>query len=212
MLSLPLSWVERALLRTLLAGRTRSSIFSQLQGVREWGLKQIPIRPRPVFSSPNLWVKISLLSGQKDVGHDQLTINGRGTKSQGFRHYTLQSLVEVVPGAKAPRNKDPRRTFEAAVKESGILNFRYHDIRHTFASRLVMAGVDLRTVQELMGHKTVAMTIRYSHLAPSHQREAIERLVSVPSQRAPKIPTDTRTDTSDFQVNSDSTLQTEQVH
>ncbi len=69
----------------------------------------------------------------------------------------------VVPGAKAPRNKDPRRTFEAAVKESCIL--RYHDIRHTFASRLVMAGVDLRTVQELMGHKTVAMTIRYSHLA-----------------------------------------------
>ncbi len=118
----------------------------------------------------------------------------------------------VVPGAKAPRNKDPRRTFEAAVKESGILNFRYHDIRHTFASRLVMAGVDLRTVQELMGHKTVAMTIRYSHLAPSHQREAIKRLVSVPSQRAQKIPTDTRTDTSDFQVNSESTLQTEQVH
>jgi integrase len=118
----------------------------------------------------------------------------------------------VVPGAKAPRNKDPRRTFEAAVKESGILNFRYHDIRHTFASRLVMAGVDLRTVQELMGHKTVAMTIRYSHLAPSHQREAIERLVSVPSQRPQKTPTDTRTDTSDFQVNPDSTLQTEQVH
>jgi integrase len=79
----------------------------------------------------------------------------------------------VVPGAKAPRNKDPRRTFEAAVKESGILNFRYHDIRHTFASRLVMAGVDLRTVQELMGHKTVAMTIRYSHLAPSHQRDQL---------------------------------------
>ena len=117
----------------------------------------------------------------------------------------------VVPGAKAPRNKDPRRTFEAAVKESGILNFRYHDIRHTFASRLVMAGVDLRTVQELMGHKTVTMTIRYSHLAPSHQREAIERLVSVPSQRAQKTSTDIRTDTSDFQVNSDITVQTEQV-
>jgi len=66
----------------------------------------------------------------------------------------------VVPGALAPRNKDPRKTIAAAVKESGIVSFRYHDIRHTFASRLVMAGVDLRTVQELMGHKTVAMTIR----------------------------------------------------
>lgn len=117
----------------------------------------------------------------------------------------------VVPGAMAPRNKDPRRTCEAAVKESGILNFRYHDI-HTFASRLVMAGVDLRTVQELMGHKTVAMTIRYSHLAPSHQREAIERLVSVSPQQMKTTPTDTRTDTSDFQVNSDITVQAEQVH
>jgi len=48
--------------------------------------------------------------------------------------------------------------------------------RHTFASRLVMAGVDLRTVQELMGHKTITMTVRYAHLAPAHQREAIERL------------------------------------
>ena len=74
----------------------------------------------------------------------------------------------VIPGDAGQRNKDPRRTFKAAVKEAGIAHFRYHDIRHTFASRLVMAGVDLRTVQELMGHKTIAMTVRYSHLAPSH--------------------------------------------
>jgi len=50
-----------------------------------------------------------------------------------------------------------------------------------------MAGVDLRTVQELLGHKTIAMTVRYSHLAPTHLREAVERLVA--------SPTDTTTDT-----------------
>ena len=44
------------------------------------------------------------------------------------------------------------------------------------ASRLVMKGVDLRTVQELMGHKTIAMTLRYSHLSPAHQLEAVQRL------------------------------------
>jgi hypothetical protein len=75
-----------------------------------------------------------------------------------------------------------------------------------------MAGVDLRTVQELMGHKTVAMTVRYSHLAPSHQKEAIERLVSISSQRIKSVPSDTRSDTKDFQANSDITVQTEQVH
>lgn len=118
----------------------------------------------------------------------------------------------VIPGQSGTRNKDPRRTFEAAVKESGILKFRYHDIRHTFASRLVMAGVDLRTVQELMGHKTIAMTIRYSHLAPSHQKEAIERLVSHALPLVNTVPTDTRTDTSHFERNSDGTVGSAQVH
>jgi hypothetical protein len=75
-----------------------------------------------------------------------------------------------------------------------------------------MAGVDLRTVQELMGHKSIAMTIRYSHLAPSHQKEAIEHLMSVPSHPIKSLPTDTRTDTSDFQASSDITVQTDQVH
>jgi hypothetical protein len=49
-------------------------------------------------------------------------------------------------------------------------------LRHTFASRLVMAGVDLRTVQELMGHKCIQMTVRYSHLAPKHTLAAVELL------------------------------------
>jgi site-specific recombinase XerD len=54
-----------------------------------------------------------------------------------------------------------------------------HDrtLRHTFASRLVMAGVDLKTVQDLMGHKTNAMTARYAHLSPEHKLSAFEKLV-----------------------------------
>jgi len=57
-----------------------------------------------------------------------------------------------------------------------IPDFRWHDTRHTAASRLVMAGVDLFTVKEILGHKTLAMTARYSHLSPGHQRQALERL------------------------------------
>ena len=60
------------------------------------------------------------------------------------------------------------RVFGPAVERAGLENFRWHDLRHTFASRLVMAGVDLMTVKELMGHKTIAMTQRYAHLSPAH--------------------------------------------
>jgi len=68
------------------------------------------------------------------------------------------------------------RVFVPALTDAKIENFQWHDLRHTFASRLVMKGVDLRTVQELMGHKTITMTLRYSHLSPANQLEAVQRL------------------------------------
>lgn len=89
------------------------------------------------------------------------------------------------------RGRDRRLWFEEAVKEAAITNLRWHDLKHTFASRLVMAGVDLRTVQELLGHKTIAMTVRYAHLAPEHQLEAVERLTvgsSATATATEKIP------------------------
>lgn len=73
--------------------------------------------------------------------------------------------------------KGYKHWFEAAVSEAGLKDFTWYCLRHTFASRLVMAGVDLRTVAELMGHKTIQMTMRYAHLAPAHQLAAVERLV-----------------------------------
>src|SRR5580704_11014236 len=55
-------------------------------------------------------------------------------------------------------NSGPGRWFDPAVKKAGLADFTWHCLRHTFASRLAMAGVDLRTIQELMGHKTISMT------------------------------------------------------
>jgi site-specific recombinase XerD len=88
--------------------------------------------------------------------------------------------------------REPRRWFEPVLADAKVLNFSWHCLRHTFASRLVMAGVDLRTVQELLGHKVIAMTVRYAHLAPKHTLAAVERL-DMPTEGSGDTTTDTRT-------------------
>ena len=72
----------------------------------------------------------------------------------------------------------PRHWFEAAVKTAKIEGFTWHCLRHTFASRLVMSGADLRTVAELLRDKTLAMVMRYSHLAPDYKLAAVERMAT----------------------------------
>lgn len=89
--------------------------------------------------------------------------------------------------------KSPREWFDAVVRKAGLADFTWHCLRHTFASRLVMADVGLRAVQELMGHKTISMTVRYAHLAPQHQLAAVQRLCD--TDGAQKRATDTRTST-----------------
>ena len=87
-----------------------------------------------------------------------------------------QSGGRVFVTIKAELLHGYKHWFGAAVAKAGIRGFTWYCLRHSFASRLVMAGVDLRTVAELMGHKTIQMTMRYAHLAPAHKLAAVERL------------------------------------
>lgn len=75
--------------------------------------------------------------------------------------------------------------FRKACQQAGVGSLGPHVLRHTFASRLVMAGVDLRTVQELMGHKDIKMTLKYAHLSPDHKRNAMATLESRFSGESP---------------------------
>ena len=85
-----------------------------------------------------------------------------------------------------------RRDFKQAIVKAGLTPFRFHDLRHSFASRLAMQGTNDRTLQTLMGHKSQRMILRYAHLGPTHLLNALEGLVK---DSPPKIGTDTKTDT-----------------
>ncbi len=83
-----------------------------------------------------------------------------------------------------------RPNFRRACQRAGLQGVTPHTLRHTFASRLVMAGVDLRTIQELGGWQTISMVQRYAHLSQSHKAQAVER-IATPCGIGTEINTDT---------------------
>ena len=88
----------------------------------------------------------------------------------------------------SPKWNSFRTAWESAIAATGIEDLRFHDLRHTFASWLVQRGRTLKEVQEALGHQTVTMTMRYSHLAPDHLRAAVAVLDGVlPAQPASEI-------------------------
>ncbi len=126
-----------------------------------------------------------------DVTTKTLTVEGTGAKSGQTRHMPLNAEALAVlqtwrrqthdndlvfPGKDGECMTSVKKAWAGILKEARITNFRWHDLRHDFASRLVMAGVPLNTVRELLGHATLNTTLRYAHLAPDHKAEAVNRL------------------------------------
>lgn len=130
-----------------------------------------------------------------DLQRRMLTVRGEGAKTRQTRHVPLNSEATRVLKDWRPTVFEPdwcvfggstevtplvavKKAWRSVMKTANVTQFRFHDLRHTFASKLVMAGVDLNTVRELLGHKSLLMTLRYAHLAPEHKAAAVEALIT----------------------------------
>ena len=129
-----------------------------------------------------------------DLERAMLTVAGGGAKSHQTKHIPLNADVlkalkgwreqssgagYVFPGRGGGRLNHVTTSWQGVLTAAKLRDFRWHDLRHDFASKLVMAGEDLNTVRELLGHSDIKMTLRYAHLSPEKKRAAVEKLVAV---------------------------------
>ncbi len=130
----------------------------------------------------------SLTVRRQKTGKGERHIPLNQTALSAFQSLRQGSELRGVPflNAKGTPMNTHRDWFDPAVGEAKVSDYTWHKNRHTFASRLAMAGVDIRTIAQLLGHGTLQMSMRYAHLSPDHNQAAVDRLVVFGSKRTPK--------------------------
>jgi integrase len=122
---------------------------------------------------------ITILEEQKNRGRDTLPLSEGALavlKERARVRSIKTDLVFMTGNATRIESRNLHRAFYGALEKSKIKHLRFHDLRHTFATRLVQAGVDLYTVQKLGRWKTVSMVMRYAHHHPESLRCGVEAL------------------------------------
>jgi integrase len=125
-----------------------------------------------------------------DFNRRLLTVEGGTAKNRQTRHVPLNEEAVNVLRRWRDQSGNTGRVFDvttgfkkswgSVLLRARISKFRWHDLRHHFASRLVQQGVPLNTVRDLLGHGSVQMSLRYAHLAPDQRREAVAKLNDKP--------------------------------
>lgn len=194
---------ESALRRALIARDTRRA-DARASG-NAWRLQR-RIDELPAYEPDHLtpMVLLSLNTGLRrgelfelrwrdvDFSRRNLTVVGSATKGGHTRYIPLNDEAAdvltkwsrvgstadalVFPGRAGRKFNTLKTSWSALLNSAGIAQFRWHDLRHTFASKLVQAGVDLNAVRELLGHSDIKMTLRYAHLTPAHLAEAVMKI------------------------------------
>lgn len=181
------------------ADRERANIWRRDRGYAEWpayGAYVDHLTPVVLLALNTGMRRGELLSARwrdVDLTRAVLTVRGTHSKTGQTRHIPLNSEAvqvlatwknavpsgdHVFTGHDGAPMADIKTAWGRLVRAAKLENFRFHDLRHTFASKLVQAGVDLNTVRELLGHSDIKMTLRYAHLAPEHKAAAVQKLVT----------------------------------
>ena len=136
------------------------------------------------FSSGFILVRDSKNGQARQVPMDSMI----STVLRSWPRLSDQDIVftSVLTGV---RIVDIRAGFLNACKRAGITGLHFHDLRHTFASQFMMVGGDLYVLKEILGHKSLAMTTRYSHLSPTYKIKAIDRMNTLWAGAQPQIST-----------------------
>ncbi len=183
------------------AERARANSWRRERGYAEWpafGAYSDNLSPI-VLVALNTGLRFGELTALEwsdvDLTRALLTVRSESAKSGRARHVPLnteavrvlqtwkpdpapESGARVFPGRDGEQLQDIKSSWAPLLKAAKVSGFRFHDLRHTFASKLVQVGVDLNTVRELLGHADIKMTLRYAHLAPEHRAAAVAKLVS----------------------------------
>jgi integrase len=176
-------------------------LFAKLTGERDY-LR--PLVTVAIYAGPRRGELLKLRWSNVDFGLN--LINFTETKTNRDRAVPMEPIVREAllefsqPGGNAEyvftnpdsgtRYTDVKKSFSAACREAGITNFTFHDLRHTFGTRLADAGVDVVKIKELMGHASIVTTMRYIHATDQGKRGAITVLSEYRQKRRHKFVTD----------------------
>lgn len=187
-----LSEDEEQRLRIELFSRNKKLLVKQNDNVNTFGDYLMPMVLISINTGLRQGELFDLTWTDLDFNNATLTVRGHQSKSGKTRHIplnyeALNSLLEwkkqskqtklVFEGKNGQRFTSIKKSWQNLLKKAHINNFRWHDLRHDFASKLTMAGVDLNTIRELLGHADLTMTLRYAHLSPEHKANAVAKLL-----------------------------------
>jgi integrase len=182
----PLQAPSNAVVRYL-AVDEEQRLYTALQRSEPWLRTLVPVL---LNTGLRRGEALALRWGDVDLAQRRLTVRASTAKTGTARHIPLnqtayQALTaqrgdaEPLPGVLVWGQREFRRSWASLLRRAKVENFRVHDCRHHFASRLVQAGVGLNEVRELLGHSDLRMTLRYAHLAPENLADAVNRIQKV---------------------------------